>query len=307
MSLEVLSSHIGQIEEDTLKGVPEHLLWDIWQHASTRHRTAAPFQAWRTFASILRGSSDKIHLGDWKYNCELSEPTAPLPIYIVPLKSPTSDFIVHLTIASGVSFPAADLFVLPTMPNLCVLEVLQPQDSQQAILFPRVNDSIVREWSQCTNPFPSLRALRIWGEDFTTFRSLAYVTRFPALRIFDVTGLRTDWRKRDAQHPAWIRSDIEQLVEDELNRASTPFATIILGHVDRHVRDSIHSHSCGNLTTYAAADDEVHFSFIRCRQSQQAAATLPQKRATGNDGPPRRLKRNKLHDVDDLLSQFRTG
>lgn len=137
-------------------------------------------------------------------------------MYINPITSTAFEFITHLTIAGGASFSASELFTLSRLKNLGVLEIIQPQDSQEAAVFPRVTDSIVREWSSqvAGGAFPCLRVLRIWGEDFTTHRSLEYVNRFPALSIYDVAGRKDDWPYIDAQHPGWI-SKIELCDHEE--------------------------------------------------------------------------------------------
>jgi len=53
--------------------------------------------------------------------------------------------------------------------------------------------------------FPLLRVLRIWGEDFTTHRSLQYLSAFPSLAVYDVAGHRDDWPKAANVPQGWCR------------------------------------------------------------------------------------------------------
>ncbi|KAI1082612.1 hypothetical protein F5B20DRAFT_597563 [Whalleya microplaca] len=131
----------------------------------------------------------------YQHTNEVINPTGPLAIYTKPLISGSFDFIVHLTISGCVSFQSHEFLSLPQLKNLGVLEILQPSDPERAGTFPRITDAIIREWSQQPNPFPVLRVLRIWGDDFTTANSLRYLSRFQALAIYDVAGLYCDWEK----------------------------------------------------------------------------------------------------------------
>ncbi|KAF7536595.1 hypothetical protein G7054_g4392 [Neopestalotiopsis clavispora] len=216
-----LWDNIGMIEEDAFEHVPTRILWDIWFHGQAT-RKPVPFHAWKAFVKYLshkdaRPESSTVPVSFWRQVQHIKKPVAPLTAYLTPISSPKLEFITHLTLAEGVSCPASHLLSLATMQNLGVLEIIQPRDPQLATTFPRVSDSIVREWSsggsssQKTIPtvtivaFPSLRVLRIWGEDFVTHKSLQYVTKFPALAIYDVAGHEHNWPRRGSLHPDWSR------------------------------------------------------------------------------------------------------
>ncbi len=57
----------------------------------------------------------------------------------------------------------AELLQLVQLTNLAVLEVIQPSDEANSWSFPRVNDSIVREWSTTPGAFPLLRDFESLG------------------------------------------------------------------------------------------------------------------------------------------------
>ncbi|ETS85530.1 hypothetical protein PFICI_03555 [Pestalotiopsis fici W106-1] len=221
-----LWENVGIIEEDAFEHVPTRILWDIWFHGQATQKSV-PFHAWKVFIKYLspkeaRPESGKVPISLWRQVQHVKRPIAPLSTYLVPLSSQRLDFIAHLTIAEGVSCPASHLLALSTMQNLGVLEIIQPRDPQQAAIFPRVSDSILREWSavssQSTNTvsFPSLRVLRIWGEDFVTHKSLQYVTRFPALAVYDVAGRQVDWPPQSLSRSEWLRfSENSQKIQDE--------------------------------------------------------------------------------------------
>lgn len=119
------------------------------------------------------------------------------------MTSASFDFIAHLTISRGATFQVTELLRLSSMQNLGVLEIIQPSDAEEAADFPRVSDRVVRAWSETPDPFPSLRVLRIWGNDFTTSKSLEYVTNFPALAVYDVAGRDEDWDLDSINHTEW--------------------------------------------------------------------------------------------------------
>ncbi|KAK6210780.1 hypothetical protein LQW54_005828 [Pestalotiopsis sp. IQ-011] len=211
MCMVKLGQNIGWVEEGIFQKVPTHILLDLVSRFITS-QDAPPFQAWKVLIQRLitkeaRPEDWKVPISLWRRRWHIENPTAPLSCYIHPMSSIKLDFIVHITLAEGVSCQPNQLYLLSTMQNLGVLEIIQPQDPDEAAVFPRVSDSVLREWCQASDsaPFPSLRVLRIWGRDFVTQRSLDYVTKFPALGVYDVAGRKADWPKPDAIHPHWNR------------------------------------------------------------------------------------------------------
>lgn len=93
---------------------------------------------------------------------------------------------------------------LPELKNLAVLEIIQPADRLRTA-FPRINDRLVRGWSEKHDPFPLLRILRVWGDESVTEHSLQYLSRFPSLLLYDVNGSRSDWPNVEtvASHHGW--------------------------------------------------------------------------------------------------------
>lgn len=111
-------------------------------------------------------------------------------------------FITHLRLRAGLIAIEHSLLSLAQMKNLGVLEILQPVSSlEQLSGFPRISDRTIREWALGDQPFPLLRILRIWGSHFTSTQSLQYLDKFPALAVYDVAGLRSDWPKEVLGNP----------------------------------------------------------------------------------------------------------
>ncbi|KAK9415900.1 hypothetical protein SUNI508_10029 [Seiridium unicorne] len=339
MSLRICRENIGYMEEETFQNVPTHLLWELWDHLGPDQEFLS-FQTWKAFSKFLskdREPGKPMPLRLWTYSQSIIEPRVPLATYISPISSPKLEFIAHLTITGAVSFAASELFVLPGLKNLGVLEIIQPCDSQDAATFPRITDSIVREWStqelDRDAAFPCLRVLRIWGEDFTTYRSLAYVTKFPVLGVYDVAGGRKeDWRIADIQHEAWNPEfgSYEQVgfglffqicggsldqngqevaatpaIQDMVPTGETgalpsrPFASITLGHHDPAPRPS--SRRSKNNTHWTFRRSQPRFQ--EQRQPTQVVPAVSRKRKS-EDAKPHPPKSRKLQGVDALLSQF---
>lgn len=143
-----------------------------------------------------------------KRDYKILHTTGPLATYINPLKSSSFEFIVHLTITGHhPSIDTHQLLALTELKNLGVLEIFEPLPSPDGTdSFPRVSDATVRAWSEEPDPFPALRVMRIWGNDFTTSRSLQYLSKFPALAIYDVAGLERDW-KNPPRVPGWTSKE----------------------------------------------------------------------------------------------------
>jgi hypothetical protein len=238
-----------------------------------------------------------------KYEEEKTEPVDPLESYIRPMTSASFDFIVHLTIAGGVSFGVNELLSLTDLRNLGVLQIIQPCSISKADTFPRVSDRVLRAWSQLDAPgaFPVLRVLRIYGNDFTTSESLKYVAKFPALVLYDVAGRSEDWRRRDTKENLdWdIRKhgmDGSVLEEQYIE----PFASISLGHADR--LDLNRYSRAGFLESFG-----TYCTFARASPSSKIEskkrATQPTSAAPSGRPQPRS---KKLKGMQDMLAQFST-
>lgn len=113
------------------------------------------------------------------------------------------------------------------MPNLGALELIQPADELRTV-FPRVNDRLVRGWTEKSDPFPLLRILRVWGDQSTSQDSLRWVSKFPSLALYDVMGAREDWKSRDepALEYGWEEADTPSGLEDSLLRYLMLFAPL---------------------------------------------------------------------------------
>ncbi|KAI0012367.1 hypothetical protein F4779DRAFT_568366 [Xylariaceae sp. FL0662B] len=194
-AIKVVSENISSLEPDDLTCVPLQLIYRIWDHMDKTHESIS-VQSWKIFAKFIATGHHKLpRLKLYKPTYEIINPAGALATYTKPLTSNCFDFIVHLSISGCASFDSHEFLSLPQLKNLGVLEILQPEVPEQACTFPRITDAIIRDWSQGPDPFPVLRVLRIWGDDFTTANSLQYLAKFPALAIYDVAGKSRDWEK----------------------------------------------------------------------------------------------------------------
>ncbi|KAI0550959.1 coenzyme A transferase [Xylaria curta] len=125
-----------------------------------------------------------------------NEEIQPLEAYIEPLVSNTFDFLAHLTITGNIIGNTPELLQLIELKNLAVLEFIQPDEEDRPSSL-RLTDSILREWSRTPDPFPVLRVLRVWANDYVTRHSLRYVNAFPSLVLYDVAGKKRDWAKSE--------------------------------------------------------------------------------------------------------------
>ncbi|KAI0150829.1 hypothetical protein GGR57DRAFT_184414 [Xylariaceae sp. FL1272] len=206
--IRVAANNLNDLDAQCLDGLPAHLLGEIWQFVAN-HKKALSFKAWKLFASIMSRDRDtakcmSYSLTRW-FSSIPGDLTAPLSEYLSPLASDTFEFLTHLTIAGRVNVETHDLLQLGQLRNLAVLEFIEPLLNHDVPTeFPRVSDSIVREWARQTDPFPLLRILRVWGCHFTTTRSLQYLDAFPSLVVYDVAGKKNDWRDRDNYSAYWI-------------------------------------------------------------------------------------------------------
>ncbi|KAI0121674.1 hypothetical protein BJ170DRAFT_132293 [Xylariales sp. AK1849] len=276
-AIQVVGDNFGLVEDNALQYLPDHLVWMIWDYLTSPSK-ALNFQAWKMFASYssrVELPQGRVPLKLFKHCQELRQPSGPLTSYTNPMMSTTFEFISHLTIADGASFEVSELLKLPEMKNLGVLEIVQPQDPSKAAIFPRVSDRVVREWSQTPGAFPCLRVLRIWGDNFTTSRSLEYAARLPALAIYDVAGRYEDWRSRDCVHPQWERrAELwGGLVENALRATLASLITVSTSHHQEQNVDIVRS-SFFEEYDLAMKDLEKQVNHIPVDQVQKSIGSL---------------------------------
>lgn len=175
--------------------------------------------AWKLFSKSLLKDEDEKTLGLYRYRQHICKPSYALRFYTQPLTSLSADFIAHLVISGGCEFTTNEMLCLAEMRNLGVLEFLQPADELGSV-FPEITDRLVRGWTEMEDPFPLLRVLRIWGDQSTTQQSFQWVSRFPALALYDVMGSREDWKRPDesAREYGWELAEPASRLEDSLLR-----------------------------------------------------------------------------------------
>lgn len=175
--------------------------------------------AWKLFSKSLLTDEDEKTLGLYRCRQHICKPSLALHFYTQPLTSPSVDFIAHLVISGGCEFTTNEMLCLAEMRNLGVLEFLQPADDMGSV-FPEVTDRLVRGWTEMKDPFPLLRVLRIWGDQSTTQQSFQWVSKFPALALYDVMGSREDWKRphESALEHGWELAEPASRLEDSLLR-----------------------------------------------------------------------------------------
>ncbi|KAI1458552.1 hypothetical protein F4805DRAFT_117391 [Annulohypoxylon moriforme] len=199
MLIKVVSQNVHYLDVDYLDDVPTHLVRQLWDELEQTHNQMSlhAFMGCSRHLTINQrkyANHKSLPKTVFKYHRIVKEAVSPLSKFTEPLMYKPFDFIVHLTITGrNAHFETHELLSLTELKNLGVLEIVQPQPSKDASEFPRVNDSVLKVWAESEDPFPLLRVLRIWGEHFTTHRSLEYLDKFPALRVYDVAGRRDDW------------------------------------------------------------------------------------------------------------------
>lgn len=197
--------------------------------------------AWKLFRNYLLKGEDGTEpaLSHYRYRQHICHPTHRLPVYTQPLSSPSIEFITHLVISGECEFSASEMVCLADMPNLGVLEVMQPADDLR-VAFPEVTDRLVRGWTSKPNPFPLLRILRIWGEQTTTRASLRHLAKLPSLALYDVMGSRDDWRNAEEHAVAsgWDLAEPASRMEDSLFRYLMLFAPGEETHLQRRKNTS---------------------------------------------------------------------
>ncbi|KAI1411533.1 hypothetical protein F5Y13DRAFT_191151 [Hypoxylon sp. FL1857] len=195
----VVAKYLSTCEVEDLDNVPVHLTYRICEYMEKAHLPIS-LQSHKILARHL--SQDKwaglktraMPTVFFKSRHTVERVAGPLSLYTNPLTSASFDFIVQLTLCGAdLSISTHDLLGLTKLKNLGVLEIMHPGPSEEASNFPRVTDAVIREWAREPGSFPVLRVLRIWGEDFTTMKSVQYLSSFPSLAIYDVAGRKRDW------------------------------------------------------------------------------------------------------------------
>lgn len=113
-----------------------------------------------------------------------------------PAWSPDTSFITHLTLDTTCELDSPHLLLLPAMPNLGLLRIVEPRDLSAPRA--RVTDRVVRGWAELSDPFPALRVLQLSCCTELTPEILRYLGSFPALVYVAVRALRSKWGPRGA-------------------------------------------------------------------------------------------------------------
>lgn len=176
-------------------------------------------KAWKFFKMFLKEhdcSGGSLPDG---FNHFISVPTAnDLTIYTEPLQSTSVfEFVAHVRICGMNRIHSHDLIHLTSLKNLGILEIMEPSNQRHS--FPRVNDRLVRTWSEQTDPFPSLKILRILSLSLT-IQSLTYMSSFNQLCFFEATGLHRDWQsgRTRAKELGWFHCDPQEAHATYLER-----------------------------------------------------------------------------------------
>ncbi|TRX90531.1 hypothetical protein FHL15_008504 [Xylaria flabelliformis] len=201
MCLRAAIPHINEIEKAHLQDLPTRLVGRIWK--DLKRFRAPSVETWKLIVTRFAGDEKAA-----PYYCPLLmryltsfKKTQPLAAYIEPLISNTFDFLAHLTITGNIKGNTPELLQLIQLKNLAVLEFIQP-DEEDSLASPKLTDSILREWSRTPDPFPVLRVLRIWANDYVTRHSLRYINAFPSLVLYNVAGKKRDWAMK-SEEPGW--------------------------------------------------------------------------------------------------------
>ncbi len=168
--------------------------------------------SFRTWKLLLPPPSDCNASGEQPqhgilYGAAYRQPRDLLSAYLPALQAPHLDFIAHLRIATGreAYFGAGELMALASMPNLGVLEIFELDPDPTIHYVPsvpaaldmpgtqmsphQVDDRLLKGWALVRpQPFPSLRALRLWGchGNRLTEQCLQHAATFPKLAHFAV-------------------------------------------------------------------------------------------------------------------------
>lgn len=145
------------------------------------------FHVWRIFSALLAGHDASLRL--LRYRDRLSKPQSLLRFYTDPLTSKSFDFLTYLSITTAFAVP--ELVRLSAIKNLVALEIVSEDGKSEY----GVSDRIIRAWSIAAadeNAFSVLRLLKLLKHPFVTKASIAYISTFPALAVYEVTGCGFD-------------------------------------------------------------------------------------------------------------------
>ncbi|KAF4499023.1 hypothetical protein FAGAP_4799 [Fusarium agapanthi] len=262
IAISVVGDNFGKIRSIThLESLPKVILWRIWGYLEAR---GVSLHAWRYLSKLLMDEGDEKNLGLYRFRQHICHPGNNLTRYTQPLTAPPSDFITHIVIAGGCTFNTHDILGLADMPNLGVLEIIQPTERTA---FPNISDRLVRGWSEKPDPFPLLRVLRIWGDETTSKASLPWVSNFPSLALYDVISARDAWdaSKVAAQEHGWEQADAPpHRLDDSLLRYLMLFAPLEETR-DRNMRDL--AASIDNDLVSLCSDSRCAVKFVQDRQA----------------------------------------
>ncbi|KAI0381108.1 hypothetical protein F5Y04DRAFT_255774 [Hypomontagnella monticulosa] len=230
---------------DGLDQVPYHLVYRIWEYMyenfqpmSLHSYKLVTKYLTREYREHYRSKTMPFRL--YKAFYPILPPAASFDIYLKPLISNSFEFIVHLAlIGPHLPFSTDDLLSLTQLKNLGVLEVVREIDEfgpqAQSIgtpNFPRVTDDVIRQWSKQPDPFPVLRVLRLWGNDFTTPLSMRDVCKFPALAIYDVARNCTAWDHCGREYFGFTRHPKQGICRDFVRSMNACFKLLVPGFPD---------------------------------------------------------------------------
>lgn len=143
-------------------------------------------------------------------------PSVSLDHYATPIMSPNFEWLTHLTI-SGLFLPRSELVNLCRIVNLSALDIVAPKTLEKIVTIPTVDDALVRSWSReaaSNGAFPKLRVLSIRNYETITQTTLSYLSTFPSLTLYNVTGCSIH---RDhnvyAKKLGWSCEGAEDLIE----------------------------------------------------------------------------------------------
>lgn len=238
----VVAKNAGLLTEDMVDRIPPRMRLRVWQYLEARFvpclymhvsyllteaNRGVNLHAWKILSKYLLRGEDHSEptLSQYRYRQHICDPSHALSVYTEPLTSPTCAFITHLVISGSCDFSTSEMVSLAQMPNLGVLEIMQPADELR-VIFPQVTDRLIRGWINTPNPFPLLRILRIWGDQTTTQDSLKHLANLPSLALYDVMGSRDDWQRAEEYGVAsgWELAESASRMEDSLLRYLMLFA-----------------------------------------------------------------------------------
>ncbi|KAM3451272.1 hypothetical protein MY3296_005416 [Beauveria thailandica] len=214
IAIRTVANNIGMVSKEYLEFLPTHIHWRLWRFLEARG--GACLHAWKIFSELLMTDERNGPALDlYRFRQHLCHPEEELKLYIQPLNSTSVDFISHIIISGNCIFEGNELLALADMKNLGVLELIKPADGSFAS-FPKVNDRIIRGWSEAVDPFPLLRVLKIWGDQTVTEVSLRWVAKFPSLVLYDVIAGKDGWTSasEEAKATGWTVSQQISRSED---------------------------------------------------------------------------------------------